>query len=316
MTGTPGTTGTPIGAATVYHPGERAVQRRAGATGRADHVGRSIRATVPPVAAAFLAERRTIVVGAADGEGRVWASPLTGPPGFVRAPDDRTVAVGVRPRPGDPLADVLAAGPVRVGGIALEPATRRRMRFNGTARPDGAGLRITTEQVYSNCPKYIQRRAVVGEFPPPEGAPAPLRGDALGQRQRELVAGADTFFVATAGADGSADASHRGGNPGFVRVLGPDRLCWPDYTGNSMYMTLGNLEQDPAAGLLFPDWSTGGFLQLTGEARVDWSASRAAAVPGAERMVDFTVTGVVQVPRGAGPRRGAPEFSPANPPVR
>ncbi|GAA2467634.1 pyridoxamine 5'-phosphate oxidase family protein [Streptomyces macrosporus] len=302
-------------ATTVYHPGERAVQRRAGAAEAADHVGRSIHGTVPPVAAAFLAERRLLVLGAADVEGRLWASPLTGPPGFVEAVDERTVVVRGLPRPGDPLAGPLGAGPAHVGAIAVEPATRRRMRFNGTARPDGAGLRITTEQVYSNCPKYIQRRSVTGEHPPPEDGPAPVRGDALAPRQREAIAAADTFFVATAAEDGSADASHRGGNPGFVRVLGPDRLCWPEYRGNSMYMTLGNLEQNPAAGLLFPDWSTGGFLQVTGEARVDWSASRAAAVPGAQRIVDFTVTGVVEFARGGGPRWSAPEFSPANPPV-
>jgi predicted pyridoxine 5'-phosphate oxidase superfamily flavin-nucleotide-binding protein len=305
------------GETAVYHPGERAVQRRAGVTDRADHVGRSIRATVPPVAAEFLAGRRMLVLGGADGGGRVWASPLTGPPGFAAAPDERTVTTGVRPRPGDPLAEALAAGPVRVGAIAVEPATRRRMRFNGTARPDGAGLRITTEQVYSNCPKYIQRRAVTEEDPLPGdgGAASPARGDALDGRQRALVASADTFFVATAAADGSADASHRGGNPGFVRVTAPDRLWWPDYAGNSMYMTLGNLEQNPSAGLLFPDWSTGGFLRLTGEARVDWSPERSAAVPGAQRIVDFTVTGVVESAGGAGPRWSAPEFSPANPPV-
>ncbi|MEE1939478.1 pyridoxamine 5'-phosphate oxidase family protein [Streptomyces sp. TRM 70361] len=316
-TGTaPGSTAPGTGAA-VYHPGERAVQRRAGATEAADHAGRSVRATVPPVAAAFLAERRMVVLGAADTGGRVWATALTGPPGFVRAAGEQAVALRTRPRPGDPLAEPLATGPVRVGAIAVEPATRRRMRFNGTARPDGAGLLVTTEQVYSNCPKYIQRRTVTGERAPvPGGGPPPVRGDALDERQRRLVTEADTFFVATAAADGSADASHRGGEPGFVRVPGPDRLCWPEYAGNSMYMTLGNLAQRPAAGLLFPDWSTGGFLQLTGEARVDWSAGRAAAVPGALRMVDFTVTGVVEVPYGDGPCWSAPESSPANPPAR
>jgi predicted pyridoxine 5'-phosphate oxidase superfamily flavin-nucleotide-binding protein len=81
------------------------------------------------------------------------------------------------------------------------------------------------------------------------------------------VATADTFFIATAAA-GGADVSHRGGNPGFVRVLSPTELSWPDYDGNAMLMTVGNLRLNPAAGLLFPDWRSGATLQLTGTADV------------------------------------------------
>src|SRR5690606_9210812 len=73
------------------HPGERAVQRRAGFPDRpwgSAHVG----ATVPPVAADFLRHQRLAVIAAAAPDGSVWASPLTGPPGFVTARDERTVA--------------------------------------------------------------------------------------------------------------------------------------------------------------------------------------------------------------------------------
>src|SRR4051812_14180807 len=120
----------------IYHPGERSVQSRAGVVDRADHLARSIRETVPPIAAAFLEQRRMVVLGAADAAGRLWASLVPGPPGFVRAPDERTVEIAARPPPDDPLAAVLA-GETRVGAIAIEPATRRRMRVNGTSRPAG-----------------------------------------------------------------------------------------------------------------------------------------------------------------------------------
>lgn len=303
-----------------FHPGEVAAQRRAGVERAAGHVGRSVRPVVPPVAAAFLAERRMLVLGAADAAGRLWASLLTGPAGFVRAADEHTVLTSVRPAPGDPLAAILAAGPAEVGTLAVEPATRRRMRANGTAEPHGDGLRIRTREVYANCPKYIQRREPVEWRPRPAGADHGRGRTAVTLAERPTpgqlarLGAADTFFIATAAADGAADASHRGGNPGFVRVTGPDRLSWPEYPGNNMLMTLGNLQQRPAAGLLFPDWSTGALLQLTGEARTDWDPARAAAFPGAERVVDFRVHAVAQT-AGGGPRWSAPEYSPANPPV-
>ncbi|WP_406090995.1 pyridoxamine 5'-phosphate oxidase family protein [Kitasatospora purpeofusca] len=300
-------TGTP------YHPGERAVQARTGRTDRADHSGRAVGSTVPAVAARFLTERRMLVVGAADADGRLWATQLSGPAGFLRAPDERTVTVAAHPAGADPLAAALAR-PAEVGTVALDPAARRRMRVNGRSTPDGrGGLVIAAEQVYANCPKYIQRRHPLDR----PGAGTPRRvaaGPLLSTAQQLLVSTADTFFVATTGPDGRTDASHRGGNPGFLRVLGPDRLRWPDYAGNNMFMTLGNLEFDPRAGLLVPDWETGGALLVTGEARTDWSDPAAAGLPGAERVVDLTVTGVVELADATPLSWTEPEYSPANPP--
>jgi len=295
-----------------YHRGERAVQARAGELARADHSARAIGDRVPPVAAAFLADQPMVVVAAADPAGRRWASLLTGPAGFARAADERTVEVAAVPAVGDPLRAVLAA-PATVGMIALDPTTRRRMRVNGRARPTREGFRLLTDQVYANCPKYIQQRD--RRTPVPAAVPGSARtGGALTTAQQAAVAAADTVFVAT-GAEGGADASHRGGEPGFVQVLSPTRLRWPDYSGNAMYMTLGNLALDPAAGLLVPGWATGTTLQITGSARVDWSPAAAEGFPGALRMVELTVAQVVELP-GASPLRwGPPSPSPSNPPV-
>jgi predicted pyridoxine 5'-phosphate oxidase superfamily flavin-nucleotide-binding protein len=158
------------------------------------------------------------------------------------------------------------------------------MRVNGTAVQAGGSLVVWTEQVYANCPKYIQTREPTG----PPGVPALLgTGTALTPDHRAWIEAADTFFIAT-GAEGmGADVSHRGGNPGFVQVTGPASLAFPDYVGNSMYMTLGNLELNPAAGLLFVDWERGRTLHLTGRARVDWDAP--------QRMVRFDLTAYVHV---------------------
>jgi hypothetical protein len=80
-----------------------------------------------------------------------------------------------------------------------------------------------------------------------------------------------------------------------------------------MYMTLGNLELEPHAGLLFLDWERGRSLQLTGRASVDWDPERAAAVPGALRLVGFDVDRVVQIDGAVPPRWTAPEYSRLNP---
>jgi uncharacterized protein len=59
------------------------------------------------------------------------------------------------------------------------------------------------------------------------------------------------FFIATADAEGRPDCSFKGGAPGFVRVTGPGELAFPDYDGNGMFKSLGNLVANPNVGLLF-----------------------------------------------------------------
>lgn len=288
----------------VYHAGSRTVQDRVGVRELADHVGRSIGEGIKPVAAAFLELQPLLVVGAADpATSRVWAAPLTGTPGFVRATGPHQMsATGGLPRT-DPLATALATPDVPVGTIALDPRTRRRMRLNGRLRPTARGFAVHADRVFSNCPKYLQRREsyeVIGG----RGRGVPQRGIELTPYQAEFVASSDTFFMATVHPDG-ADASHRGGNPGFVRVDSPRELSWRDYPGNSMFLTLGNLAADPRAGLLFLDWTTGTTLQLTGEARTEFYEG--------ERRVRFTLTEAVETPGAVPLRWSPPEYSPANP---
>lgn len=285
----------------IRHPGEAETQRRAGFT-RDGWGSAGVRAEIPEAAADFLRRQRLLVIGAADDEGAIWADIIARAPGgpevLAAAVDDRTIMVAGLPG----LLAPLFGPPAReIGMLAIEPAARRRIRVNGTARREGARLIVRTDQVYANCPKYIQAREII------EAGPAPARGDprratGLDRRQRAWLGRADTFFVATRAPGHGADVSHRGGNPGFVHVAGPRRLSWPDYAGNSMYMTLGNLAVDPACGLLFLDWDAGHALHLTGTARVDWDPARAAAVPGARRVVEFDVDQVVEIP-GAVPLR-------------
>ncbi len=290
---------------TAYHAGELEVQRRMGQAEIAVRVGRMIRTEIPAAAAAFLAEQPMVVLAATDDAGRVWASLVTGPAGFMHADADGTIAVGALPVPGDPLHEVLRRPDEQVGMIAIEPQTRRRMRVNGQARPTADGLRIHPDQVYSNCPKYISRRHIAGVAEATHG-PTVRHADVLDERLQQIVGRTDTFFVGSADPDGNADASHRGGNPGFLQVLSPNRLRWPDYRGNSVFMTLGNISANPRCGLLIPDWQTGTTLQVTGTAEIIWDE-------GPQCSVEFTVDEVVELNDVSPLRWSQAELSPANP---
>jgi hypothetical protein len=149
------------------------------------------------------------------------------------------VKIDATPFPGDPLAMALQGAGTKVGVLAIDLTTRRRLRLNGEAekRPDAVYLR--TYQVYANCPKYIQA------CEPETGGAEPglqdghiLRSRGLTDEQRRLISDADTFFIASAHPEGGADASHRDGNSGFVWFLGENALEFPDYSGNTMFNTL------------------------------------------------------------------------------
>jgi hypothetical protein len=104
-----------------------------------------------------------------------------------------------------------------------------------------------------------------------------------------LIARADTFFLGTTHPERGTDASHRGGPPGFVRVE-RSSLWWPDYAGNNMFNSLGNLATDPTAALLFLDFSTGATLHLSGTARLEWTTPEEDGDDaGTGRRVRFTL---------------------------
>ncbi|MEU0309867.1 pyridoxamine 5'-phosphate oxidase family protein [Streptomyces cyaneofuscatus] len=299
-----------------YHHGELAVQHRAGLRDPAAGSLRAIRDAVPDAAAVFLARQPMIVIGAADASGRLWSTLLTGEPGLLGVPDPKTLTIGALPAPDDPLGAALREPGTRVGMIAIEPATRRRIRLNGTSVPEADGVRVALDQVIGNCPKYLQKREYA-LLPPDRGGRRTVvrKGEALTTVQQLTLATSDSFFIATASPDGGADASHRGGNPGFCQVVSPTRLRWPDYAGNAMFLTLGNLELHPQAGLLVPDWEAGDLLQLSGTAHTVWDGAEAAAVPGAQRIVEFLIEAVQETQDAVRLRWSDPDFSRFNPPV-
>jgi predicted pyridoxine 5'-phosphate oxidase superfamily flavin-nucleotide-binding protein len=156
-----------------------------------------------------------------------------------------------------------------VGMLLIDLATRRRLRINGRITRSTPGqLRLDVDAAYPNCPKYIQRRHLT--ISGSKGSSAPRRGRSLEDDQLSLIRKADTFFVASAHPIRGVDASHRGGNPGFIRVLDNHKIRIPDYVGNSMFSTLGNFAENPRAGLLFFDIEGSRTLQLVGRPEIQW----------------------------------------------
>ncbi|MBN3836840.1 pyridoxamine 5'-phosphate oxidase family protein [Burkholderia sp. Ac-20344] len=279
-----------------FHAGELAVQQRAGVTDAAGSAGRrGIRRFMPDQHRTFFAQLPFFVLGGVDAHGQPWATLRAGAPGFVTSPDARTLRIGARALPGDPLAGAWQSG-APLGGLGIEFDTRRRNRVNGVVRAvDGDALTIAVEQSFGNCAKYIQGRKPTFVARDVDASAGPSVSDALSDADRALLAQADTFFVASAntsadaGAARGADVSHRGGMPGFVRVDDARTLTTPDFSGNRFFNTLGNLQHDPRAGLLFVDFDNGDLLYVAARAEIVWDGPLVASFDGAQRVVRFHV---------------------------
>jgi predicted pyridoxine 5'-phosphate oxidase superfamily flavin-nucleotide-binding protein len=122
----------------------------------------------------------------------------------------------------------------------------------------------------------------------------------LDDSEVSFIAGADTFFIASRSAQldqaessQGLDVSHRGGLPGFVRVVSRTELCFPDFSGNLLFNTLGNLEADARAGLLFIDFQSGRMLHVIGRARIYWDVSETTRFQGSERLIFLDIECVV-----------------------
>jgi hypothetical protein len=98
-----------------------------------------------------------------------------------------------------------------------------------------------------------------------------LVGDTISDHDKAFIERLDMFFIATADERGNPNCSYKGGDPGFVRVVDERTIAWPNYDGNGMYLTMGNIGVNPHVGLLFIAFDTGHRLRLNGEASIDES---------------------------------------------
>lgn len=285
-----------------FHDGERRVQERLGDFDVERWARGAIRDFMPDQHRNFFQDQPFMIVSARDERGRPWATVLEGPVGFVRSPDPTSLEILSKPVAGDALEGALSTG-ADIGLVGIELATRRRNRVNGRlVGADDDGLRFTVGQSFGNCPQYIRSRDYWWSDEKPSGTAT--RSTALSAAQQNWIRSADTFFIGS-GYEGQGqnrsfgmDASHRGGERGFVEVVSASKIRFPDYAGNKFYNTLGNILLDGRAGFLFLDFSTGSLLQLTGKASIDFDSEDVARFPGARQLVSLAIEEIVEL-RGA-----------------
>lgn len=282
-----------------FHVGEKEAQTHVGVREKIEKMGsRMIRTHLPEQHQDFYRQLPFLVVGTIDQKDRLWASLLTGTPGFMSVPDEYHLKIATQPLFGSPLSSHLHIGGY-IGGLGILPENRRRNRFSGkVVTVDDNGILVEIAQTYGNCPQYIQSRKidVLPEISDPQKERVIEQGDRLTADTKAVIEQSDTFFIATAYSDNEAsstrknpafgaDVSHRGGKPGFVRVEDNQTIIFPDFTGNFIFNTVGNILVNPNAGLLFIDFETRDLLYLTGRAEVIWEGEAVDAFLGAERLI-------------------------------
>jgi predicted pyridoxine 5'-phosphate oxidase superfamily flavin-nucleotide-binding protein len=276
-----------------FHEGEIAVQTQAGVRNEADSLSHVINNFIQSKAQEFLRERRIAIASTIDSKGRCWASLLTGKSGFMEVVSETEIAISPYTVTLTPISEHLAQNQ-NIGLLTIDFAKRRRLRLNGIATLQSRGkIHIQTQQVFFNCPKYITKRDFESNIKERSSLNRSI-ADSLNQHQQDWITQADTFFIASYHLEKGADASHRGGDPGFIRIMNPNRLIFPDYTGNNLFQTFGNLTVNPHAGLLFINFERGYTLQLTGTAKILWRSELLTEFADAKRLVKFEIEEIIE----------------------
>lgn len=284
------------------HEGEKKVQSLVG-------VREEVRPWAPKIIQPYLSEQHRhfysqlpfMVAALRDKDGAPWATMLCGAPGFIQSPEPSCLQLATRSIAGDALDESFVIG-AEVGLLGIELETRRRTRVNGRISAiDDDGFTVTVEQSFGNCPQYISKRTwhTTSDI---QQNPKVTKHSRLNDEMQSWIEGADTLFIASGyrksgqerNCDGM-DISHRGGSMGFVKILSPTELVIPDYAGNNLFNTIGNLVMDSRVGVLFIDFEKGSLLQLTGKTTIDWDSPEISKHLGAQRLLNIQIDGVVQL---------------------
>jgi uncharacterized protein len=300
-----------------FHEGELEIQERAGQQADAESNSAMIADKLYAGALNFIRQQQMAILSTRDTDGRRWASVIFGPRGFLEPSDRQSLHIAVPAAerdPSDPLWKNLKSDP-RLGLLVIELANRRRLRINGDARVTSSEILLHVTESFPNCPKYITKRELKVELAEvPETKSKVSEGTDLPSRLQAMIAGADVLFLATGHAQRGNDASHRGGSPGFLEVMNKSTLRLPDYPGNGLFNSLGNVAGDPQVGLLIPDFEHGRQLQLTATAKILWDQpDPQGKTGGTNRFVEFKINCWLERPLPARLKSSVVSYSPYNP---
>ncbi|KAJ8072359.1 hypothetical protein PM082_015918 [Marasmius tenuissimus] len=276
---------------------------------------------------------------------------------FVEHPRYTVLTVNSKVWVGDPLHDTMKAynfssadgrsledegsDGMLIAGIGIEFTTRRRNKFAGKitklkkTEDNHVDMEVYVNESIGNCPKYINVRSLDAH---PNTNPRIKyqnknmgSGDRLPDEVISMITSADTVFIGTTYKAKALDRfmfpSHvgmnqRGGLPGWIRVKPSDgrTVYVPDFSGNRIMTSLGNIEATPYASLTFLNWETGDILYITGDARNLVGAAAQKVMPQHQHAIsEVVVTGYTYVEDALTVRQTPgtkPDRSPYSPPVR
>ena len=300
-----------------FHQGELEVQKRAGEEANAEANSPMIIDRLYSGALNFIRHQQMAVLSTRDAEGHRWASIVFGPKGFLQPNGQESLHIAIPAAERDthdPLWKNLQTD-ARLGLLLIELTNRRRLRINGDARLTDGEIILEVTQSFPNCPKYITKREIELELVGVTAADSRvLEGETLPAPIQKRIAAADVLFLATGHAERGNDASHRGGSPGYIEVVDKGTLRLPDYPGNGLFNSLGNVVGDPQVGLLIPDFEHGRQLQLTATAKILWDhPDPEGKTGGTNRWVEFAVSRWLERPLPARLTSTIVGYSPYNP---
>lgn len=257
----------------VFHKGQLAVQKLTGEEEIAKSRIPMIQASLHPRSIPFIEHQVLAFLGSEDSHGNIWLSLLVGQRGFITVPSLQEIKFDIskiKSSRQDIFFKNIRSKPT-VGLLFHEAARRARYRAWGIAKEEEDQLCFDIRLGYPSCPKHIQREAIELTENSKVIAPKYTNGTTLGKEEKEWIINAHTFFISTQAKKGDIESSHRGGNPGFIEILENGQLRVPDYFGNSIYSTLGNIYENSKTALLFVDYKKGETLQLSGIAELEFN---------------------------------------------
>lgn len=149
-----------------------------------------------------------------------------------------------------------------------------------------------SDEFYSAAHRKMQ--AENGNQKLAEAVVAAIVRDELEELHIDYIQSRDYFYLSTVTADGEPTVSYKGGPVGFVRVVGENRLVFPNYDGNGMWLSMGNIDEASKVGMLFMDFETPWRIRVQGDAKLSKDPALVDLFPGANMVVVVDVTRVFQ----------------------
>lgn len=299
-----------------------------------------------PQAAYRLQQAPLLAIGTLDSQGRPWTTLWGGTQGFSEMLGGGII--GTRTLVDtkyDPViqallghagkGEMVSGNEKMIAGLTIDLMERKRVKIFGrmiagcidelTTKGEGHSeaenssdvqnqIQLITkiEQSLGNCPKYLNQYDI---RPALVNSSLELQSDKLSEEAKALILDSDMFFLTTSVTE-DMDTNHRGGPAGFTRILSDTEIIYPEYSGNRLYQSLGNLLINPKIGVTFPNYETGDVLYITGSTEVLVGGEAASLLPGSNLAVKIKIGEVRLVAQGL-PLRGTRKIpSPYNPLVR